>query len=251
MNPVLGSGSELAPVVICGAPRSGTTALVRLLNQNGCLVTNEWGVLAPVGDDYMAFLRDKATYMATADLADWFATGSGIHLSIEDCDEGGAFAGVLHGIYGREPFWGDKWTYERDIDAVLRNFPAARVIYIHRDPRQVAASLVKGQFVDDVAAGLAVWRESVLAWMGWESRVDHCVIRQRDLFCDQESVMTQLTSFLGAPIRHGLSYDATYETWREYSRRQELNIDFFSLVGDSAIDPQTVGLARECGYSIA
>ena len=37
---------EKSPIIICGCPRSGTTAQVDLFNKNGYLITNEWATLA-------------------------------------------------------------------------------------------------------------------------------------------------------------------------------------------------------------
>ena len=37
---------EKSPIIICGCPRSGTTALVDLFKKNGYLITNECSTLA-------------------------------------------------------------------------------------------------------------------------------------------------------------------------------------------------------------
>ncbi len=162
------------PLMIIGAPRSGTTFLCQVLNQHPLIqLTNESRIFVCLKDfiesrcerpDLLgAAFRERFIGFVHANAGAW----------VED------FYRQALGITA--PIWGDKHPSYAD-PAVLSGrkggvarlprsgsclrlirgcLPTARFIHIHRDPRDVAHSLLGRGWTGSLAEGVQVWRQYV------------------------------------------------------------------------------------------
>lgn len=194
---------EADPILILGAPRSGTTYLQSILDRHPQIsLTNELRVF----DWLHRALRDLPREIG-AELAqpnDFVAT-----LARE-------LPELLRGFYRRRApearWWGDKNPhYAADpalLDTVLELFPGTRFVQIVRDPRAVVASLARKQHDDgtpwiplDQAHVMVV--EHMQNGLALAGRVDpgrYVRIRYEDLVADDLAVTRGLLGALGIPV---------------------------------------------------
>ncbi len=209
-----------APVFILGSGRSGTTLLASLINRfPGVHIAKETGyvsrsfaLLDAIGTaGSLPALVDVAntwleiegwTHRASIDGYEQFAAASGL---------GGA-AAFIHYIWQLDSArpWdslshiGDNtpsyvWAIPR-IDALL---PLSKFIHMVRDPRDVAASMLKMRFgANDAVTAALDWTGNLGAWLASERLVpEHrrFEIRYEDLCADPERELTRIAGFLGIP----------------------------------------------------
>ncbi|MCO4317790.1 sulfotransferase [Phyllobacterium sp. 21LDTY02-6] len=198
------NSGESAPIIICGCKRSGTTALVRIMNDNGIMISNEWALFAwPSWQHKLSLRQWLENKRAAVDQDPWLQHW---HLKIvlagDEADKG--FAPALHSVYGNRPrwTWGDKWSdyvfHVRDIKA---HFPDAKILYIYRDGRDVAASMLRKGMAGSVAEAFRLWVDTIEAWRGWEKEFDHLAIRQEDLLGQPERVAVDIARYCSFPLR--------------------------------------------------
>jgi hypothetical protein len=192
--------AEGSPIIVCGCQRSGTTAIIRILNDNGIMMSNEWALFAwPAWQDQFSlsqWLENKRDVVRdNLWLQYWHYQ---IELTGSESELG--FAGALHSIYGRRDAWrwGDKWSdYVFHIEAVKAHFPDARIIYIYRDGRDVVASMLRKTLEADSSVAFKRWVASIEAWLSWKDRVGHLAVRQEDLLRDPGKVAADIADYCG------------------------------------------------------
>ena len=187
-----------SPVVVCGAPRSGTTYLVSLLNSHPLVhVTNE------------------------ARLFDWVerAVGATRDPDVNVGAEGSAFAAHVkdglpelvrsfyRGLAPEALVWGDKNPHylepgrEGVLELALELFPQLRVVHLVRDGRDVVTSLVRHGWASFEEAH-ALWRGFVGRGrtVGWSLPPGRYLeLRYEDLVRDDLAAAERLLGFLGLP----------------------------------------------------
>jgi hypothetical protein len=162
------------PLFVVGSPRSGTTFLCSVLNMHPLIqLTNECRVFAllketlEVGSHRPDLLspvwRDRFTRFSTRTLGAWVE-----RFYREELDIGA-------------PIWGDKHPSYADpavlsgrtgsvehlprsgscLRLIREMLPQARFIHIHRDPRQVANSLLHKHWIGSIDDGMRVWGQYV------------------------------------------------------------------------------------------
>jgi LPS sulfotransferase NodH len=196
----MGEDAQLSPIIICGCKRSGTTALVRILNENGITISNEWALFAWSAwqNEYSLtdWLHNKHVEVETNEwLQHW---NYRMHLRGNEAEHG--FPGALHAIYGNKPRWrwGDKWPdYVFHVKEIKEHFPNAKIIYIYRDGRDVVASMLRKGMADDLHHGFEQWVNAIEAWKSWEKDVDHLAIRQEDLLQHPAEVAAYIARYCG------------------------------------------------------
>jgi hypothetical protein len=209
---------EVAPVFVVGAMRSGTTLLRLMLNEHP-------DVAIPAESHFVAPLL--RTFDATATLAgDDLERALAIVATSPEWqrdfahDEAALRAAVGDGPLSLATFldrvfrlevgdtvarWGDKTpAYLRRVDQLCTCFPAAQVIAIVRDPRDVYLSLARHGWVGDTTWDIGRY----LAEMGsfvrrWAHEIDAArftVVRYEDLVLDTERTLHRVCDFLGLPF---------------------------------------------------
>jgi hypothetical protein len=146
------------PLFIIGPPRSGTTLLTKVLNAHPqIMLTYESAVfllLNKLIED--ARVGEKAGFFYGKEYHEEWSQFLAEHAQalIE-----GFYARVLH-IQNRQEirYWGDKHPHhEACMDFLDRLYPAARYIYILRDPRDTACSIAAMNKISFVEA-LDIWK---------------------------------------------------------------------------------------------
>ncbi|MGH7043317.1 MAG: sulfotransferase family protein [Acetobacteraceae bacterium] len=162
------------PLVIIGAPRSGTTFLCNVLNKHPLIqLTNESRVFVCLKDliESRCARPDLVGHAFSERFARFARASSGAW--IEDF--------YRHELGFTAPIWGDKHPSYTDpavlsgrrgsVERLPRSgsclrlirdvLPSAKFIHIHRDPRDVAASLVGRGWTPSMEDGVQVWRQYV------------------------------------------------------------------------------------------
>lgn len=192
--------AEVSPVIVCGCQRSGTTAIVRILNENGVMISNEWALFTwPEWKHEYSLSQWLENKQAEIDKDEWLQHWHyRMNLSGKEARKG--FTPALHAVYGnRAPWqWGDKWSdYVFHVDTIKAHFPRAKIIYIYRDGRDVVASMLRKTLAKTPQQGFERWVKSINAWRSWEKEVDHLAVKQEDLLRYPETVAANLSRYCG------------------------------------------------------
>lgn len=228
------------PVLIFGAPRSGTSLLSRLLDAHPRIAIpfeshlfNQWRPrLKTYGDlsdpaRRLRLIGDIATYGV---VADWSPKPRA-----EDVDalvRKPGFAGVATAFmdwWAREmgkPRWGEKTPHHTLLwrDA-LKAWPEAQVVVIERDPRDVALSWKEARFGGDHVLPFAeAWRRyqdacaDLREALPKSERID---LRYEDLVAEPEAELARVMTFLGEDYDSAqLRFHENGEAWRTDSRNE-------------------------------
>jgi hypothetical protein len=200
------------PLFIIGAPRSGTTFLCNVLNQHPLIhITNESRIFVLVKDMMQA--RSKRPDLLGHEFRDLFIDF--LHGHAGEMVE--RFYRKALGI--TVPIWGDKHPPYADpcvlsgrtksqprtpqsgscLRLIRSSLPGAKFIHIHRDPRQVAHSLVRKNWTPSLDDGLNVWRQYVGEITEFLSETDprrHLTIAYHDLLAAPEETSALIGRFL-------------------------------------------------------
>jgi hypothetical protein len=206
---------------VCGAPKSGTTWLQRILDAHPEVVCSGEGHFIdrfslPAAEVINAYNRDLGLE------ADQVYEGEPPYqpLDQDEFDElvRGFILRRLRTRAGSETRWmGDKTpAYARQLTYLHRLFPAAKIIHIVRDPREVAVSRMaffhRAGAVEAATPGTKLHRENLEAAIHTWTAAVTCVdrfgrehpdllheVQYRDLHANPIGETERLFAFLGAP----------------------------------------------------
>jgi hypothetical protein len=203
------------PLVVIGAPRSGTTFLCHILNQHPLIqLTNESRIFVLVKDliearsfrphligrDFQArfseFMRRNAGELVERFYRDALEVTAPIW---GDKHPPYADPAVLSGRKGAELRLPSSGSCLRLIQGCL---PTVKFIHIHRDPLQVAHSLVSKRWTESLDDGVQVWRDyvsEIVGFLGETDRARHLTIRYSNLLARPEDVASAIGDFLDLP----------------------------------------------------
>ncbi len=206
---------------IIGAPRSGTTFLCQVLNQHPLIhISNESRVFVflkdvieresarphLIGRDYRAQFVDFVLASAGEWVERFYRDGLGVHAPIwGDKHPPYADPALLSGRDGSTERLPRSGSSLRLIGHCL---PGAKFIHIHRDPRQVAHSLVQKGWTPSMVDGVNVWQQyvaEIVEFFGELPARQHFTIGYRDLLEEPEAAADALGVFMdlhdAGPIR--------------------------------------------------
>jgi hypothetical protein len=200
------------PLVIIGAPRSGTTFLCHVLNQHPLIhLTNESRIFVLIKDliekrsfrphligcefrdQFVAFMRRNA-----GDLVERFYR-EGLEVTAPiwgDKHPPYADPAVLSGRKGAEPKLPRSGSCLRLIQDCL---PTTKFIHIHRDPLQVAQSLLGRRWADSLDDGVQIWRDyisEIVEFLGEIDEAQHLTVPYGDLLVRPAEVASAIGRFL-------------------------------------------------------
>jgi len=193
------------PIVLFGAPRSGTTFLNELLNSHPEVhITHEMRLFAWAHETLVEAPKKDRLLVNHRDIFVEHATKQ--------------FAGMIRDFYATQwphaRYWGDKNPHYADVwnrgclDTIRRIFPGAKFIHIIRDGRDVVASIVRRKHDDgtpwaNVETAAWTWRDHVTMGETFGRKVgpgSYYEIRYEDLVADGLRGARDIFGFLGIPL---------------------------------------------------
>jgi hypothetical protein len=203
------------PLFIIGAPRSGTTFLCQVLNQHPLIkITNESRIFVWLKD--LIEVRSGRPDLIGYDFHDRFVKF--VHDSASEWIE----RFYRNGLGLVAPIWGDKTPPYADptvlsgrkgsIEMLPRSgsclrlirscLPTAKFIHIHRNPGDVAHSLVSKGWIPTIEDGVRVWQQYITEIVDFFDELDEhsrLTIPYRNLLEEPEATAAALGRFLDLP----------------------------------------------------
>jgi protein-tyrosine sulfotransferase len=198
--------SESRHVVMGGAPRSGTTLLRKLLDRHPELCSGaETKLFVPAAFN-LAWLA-RAYELHQAELEAMVAAAPSQAAFVD------AFAARVTAAAGKAR-WAEKTPQNiLHLDWILRHFPAASVIHIVRDGRDVVCSMREHpdwRWVDGAWQKVLVprsvewyaqrWLDDTAAGMAWRRDQRYVEVRYEDLVADPARAMREVCDAIGATV---------------------------------------------------
>lgn len=251
---------ELTYFFVCGAAKSGTTWLQRLLDAHPQVVCSGEGHF--IGKLALPMVRMRDHYNEVlAQAADVVYEGKPYHLKLDDRDLVPHIRSLIVTLMQKRlkpgaRAIGDKTTRYYDfLDQLKILFPDARFLHIVRDPRDVAVSLLyqrmRNGHSDALVIGSAARRDMVFnAMRNWLEAIQkfdrfsaahpgHCLeVRYEDLSTEPRPVMRAAFDLLGVTATNQVIDEvvasASFESWSGRSPGQEDAQSFHrkGIVGD-------------------
>ncbi len=249
---------DLQPLFIVGSPRSGTTLLAGLLRDTPWgeafethFITKYHGRLARYGDlqlrrGFTALVRDILAERPIAQRQPALDPDS-LYDTLDVRD----FASITHAIglacmrAQSTSSWGDKTPhYIRQIGVLHELFPRSRMLYITRDGRDVALSLMRKSWGPaNVFSCAEQWaRENapqpIVGHLAARGLLHQ--LRYEDLLTDPEAVLGRALAFLGQTVTDEALRRMTANVRRDNSQKwkQEMSpdqIDTFERVASATL----------------
>ena len=192
------------PLFVLGCPRSGTTLLAKILNEHpAVLMTNETAVFLFLAD---AIEKSRVGYAAGLLYGKEHNYLWAEHLA-------GHSRSLIESFYTRIAvrlekrglrYWGEKHPHHTEcFDFIEKLYPAARYIYIVRDPRDSALS-IKHMLQIPFAEALAAWKVFSDAYEHFITtrETGHLYqLRYEDLVNDYDGLTRQVFTWLGLTVQ--------------------------------------------------
>ena len=225
-------------VFVLGAPRSGTTFLASLLEKTSYqspyetqFIIKYYRKLARYGDlnDLANFerlvkdiLRERAVMQLKLDVD--------VKQLFDELGGNVTYAGLVHKLCSmgaRNPKWGDKTPhYLMDFEVLYKLFPDAKYLYIVRDGRDVALSLLKKPWgPNNIYACASYWaalNRSHPEFDYLREKGQLLELQYEDLLDDTPKVVRKLYDFLQEDIEEaeieklaGTTMKANYQKWKQ------------------------------------
>jgi sulfotransferase family protein len=195
------------PIIVCGAPRSGTTYLQSVLSQHpDIFISREtriffWAFKMAVGlprDPKQRFIHSYREEFEAA-IVPW------TRRFISDL-----YRDIGRGAY----FWGDKYpNYAANrnlLRFIVRLYEGAKFIHLVRDGRDVAASLLQMEWAKEhgFEGAHRNWVRSVEHASEFGRKLppsQYIEVRYEDLVGDGHTVLAELLDFIGAPAHEAVT----------------------------------------------
>ena len=223
------SSARSRPILIIGAPRSGTTLLATMLNAHpDIFVANETKLL-------IDFLPDDSSVspsrVSGAQLAEE-AEARGLPLKPGTDDVSGASVSDTAAEIRRlfmdaaelqgKSRWGEKTAVAyRRLPAIVHHFPDACFIGLERDVADVAASYDRINPTWGAAGGVLHWLEFRRAVARQGAGFRFLLVRYEDLVAHTEQTLRRLCDFVGEPFHPAMLRHHETERARALSRSPE------------------------------
>lgn len=200
-----------SPVFIVGASRSGTGLLRDLLRSHPRLAFPGESHFIPAF--YRGHGHPRSERQAQA-LARRILALSWVRTGFSPTPELSAFAGarsfqeLIAPLYEEvaradgKRRWGDKTPrYTGEIPTLLELFPQGRVLHIHRDGRDVALSMRRRRFAQNLFVAATLWRSRVSRARddGRRFPANYAEVRYEALLANPEETMRAVCAFIGEP----------------------------------------------------
>ena len=202
------------PLFVVGAPRSGTTFLVQMLNRHPAIqITNETRIFVLLKD--LIEIRSRHQWLLEAPYQERFATFVRRHVGAWVEQFYREELGISRPIWGdKHPHYADPMVLESEAKripgassgsclALIRDcLPRAKFIHLHRDPCRVVFSLAQKKWVGSIDEGALVWRRHVEECLGFSDAIgeDQCLsIAYAGLLQQPTQVLSAIVNLLALP----------------------------------------------------
>jgi hypothetical protein len=224
-------------IIMCGAPRSGTTALAKALHHRYPAFTNELNIYALLVDPY----NTRADVLKKVNSITQRRWGFELDCRLDACKTPLAFLGEIRRTL-LEQFSKKEYSYFEDISedlkTELRNdhevyeksnrycgdkdpfytliighiasvFKDAKYIYIERDGREVAASLLRLNWAHSIEHAFTIWESYVKCWLTSKPSLPSFIeVKQHNLLYAPSKVQEQINEYLqdDLPVEYFKAY---------------------------------------------
>ncbi|HSJ30315.1 MAG TPA: sulfotransferase [Longimicrobiales bacterium] len=221
--------AQSRPILIIGAPRSGTTLLATMLNAHpDIFVANETKLLIDFLPDDTSASTDHVSSQRLAEEAG--ARGLALAPAADIAGPASApdsaaemrrlFMGAAE-LQGKRR-WGEKTAVAyRRLPAIARHFPDACFIGLERDVADVAASYERINPTWGAAGGVLHWLQFRRAVARQGPGFRFLLVRYEDLVLNTELTLRRLCDFVGEPFHAAMLRHHETERARDLSRSPE------------------------------
>ena len=245
------------PIFVVGCDRSGTTLLSLILSQSPDLyVTLESGFIPDLyenRDDYGDFTSAKSRWYFIRDLQKTKATSKTIAFDIFGISDTEAerllnqaapcsYADAINALFGKTAHlhdksrWGNKTPkYVLHLSLLNELFPESKIIHVIRDPRDVAASILKAGWTSTIKETALYWDKRVRAGIEGRSFGEdrYYELKYESLLKNPGKKISEICNWLN------IDFDKKYiEDYKEDGSRSSIvkHEELFDLIG-KPIDP--------------
>ncbi|MGH8508230.1 MAG: sulfotransferase family protein [Gammaproteobacteria bacterium] len=208
--------SRPGPIFVVGAPRSGTTLLLEMLNRHPDVWLCEeayflhfvWRRRQRLGDlrDARARRRLVDAYLATKRIRQQNVDLGPLAAAL--MEEGSSYEAFFESLmrfcaraHGRTRFGEKTPEHARRSDVLCDLFPDCALIHVVRDPRDVVASLLRMPWGDrSVVANTRHWQKCQRGALRVRRRANYFRVAFEDLLTDPEAELERLCEFVGVPF---------------------------------------------------
>lgn len=216
--------STQSPIILAGCQRSGTTLLRVILDSHPHIACGPETSLLTGG--YVPHKLATRFELPEEEIWRWH----------DQATDHAHFVELFFSQYAKSRGkirWAEKTPQNiRHLDYITRHFPAAKIIHVLRDGRDVVCSIrthpkyrvVNGQQIDTgirrpLEPCIRCWLDDTAAGMKWRGDTRYCEVRYEDLIADPEPVLRRLCDFIKEPwdvalLEHhrqkGVSRDPTH-----------------------------------------
>lgn len=207
------------PVFLVGSERSGTTLLRLLLDHHPRIAFN-------LESDYLVTqILDDGTYPEIAGYRDWLRNDRSFQHSRFNIDERLKFVELLNDFLRQKRVRDNKEIVGATVHHQFRKlhgiWPEAKYIYLLRDGRDVANSVMRMGWAGNVYVAADWWLEAEREWDELRSQIadkNRIEVRYEDLVTDAQSQLERICSFLG------VEYSAKMHDYVKTSTYQAPNV---------------------------
>lgn len=221
---------KISPIFIVGCPRSGTTLLRDLLRSHPHLTFPEESHFIPSLYRGYGDPRDEseARELAEAILRIPWVRAWGLSLDPSSFAGDRSYARIVARVYEawalkeNKPRWGDKTpVYVLHIPLLLEIFPAAKILHIYRDGRDVALSLLRVRFGPrNVFTAAESWKRMVSAGRRAGAtlpRESYREVRYETLLGAPRETMREVCTFIDEPFTDAVLQPSPLAGWHRYA----------------------------------
>lgn len=198
-----------APIFLVGSERSGTTLLRLFLDNHPRIAFN-------LESDYLVTqISDDGTFPGVENYRAWLKNDRPFQHSRFDVDEKLDFVGLLNDFLKQKRVRDSKEivgaTVHHQFCKLRHIWPGAKYIYLYRDGRDVANSIMRMGWVGNTYVAADWWLQAEHEWDALRSNIadrNRIEIRYEDLIADTRSQLERICSFLGVDYSDRM-YDYT------------------------------------------
>lgn len=199
------------PVFIVGASRSGTSLLRDLLRSHPSLAFPEESQFIPAfyrGHGHPRSARHARALARRVLALHWVRHGFSPTPDLETLAGARSYQEMISRLFEEvargegKPRWGDKTPrYTGEIPTLIELFPDAQVLHIYRDGRDVALSMLRRGYAQNLFTAATLWRRRVARARrdGRRFPTNYAEVRYEDLLSHPEETMRAVCAFIGEP----------------------------------------------------